>query len=89
MPSDVKPPSKEDAMGSDLSLSFGALSPALGKQLREQGLTPHRGQLVDEWQRYADAITTLAIQQLIVDGETTRARHRLLKRIAKVVRHAR
>lgn len=75
-----------EKMGSSVALSlvFGASAPSIAEQLRRQGLLASDG-AVTLWQRDADAITRLAIRQLLPDAAIRTARKNLLKRVAKGV----
>ena len=56
------------------TVEFGPLAPLLSKQL--PGLkTP------ELWQKHADAIARLSVHGLLTDGETNKARIRLLKKM--------
>lgn len=62
------------------AITFGALADPIRKQLRLQGLRAPR-EMVKAFQRCADAITLLALHNLLPDGETHKARVRLIKQI--------
>jgi hypothetical protein len=65
-----------------MNLQLGALAPSIGEQLAEQGLSCQRGEL-RHFQRDDDAITRLAVRQLITQTQVEAARKRLVARIAK------
>jgi hypothetical protein len=68
-------------------VSFGALSPTIEEQLREQGLKLDMDPALNELiQRHADQITVLEIHGILTEDETARARKRLLRIIKKQVR---
>jgi len=57
------------------SIDFGALSPKIEKQLKDQGLKTGRTPLI---QACADAVVLLAIHGIISDGEKDKARRRIM-----------
>lgn len=71
-----------------LKLQFGALRAPLAEQLTAAGVTCDPGDDASRWQEFADAIALLSIHSLITDGETHRARRRLLMLIKQGVKPA-
>lgn len=68
-----------------LALDFGALCHPLAKQLKDQGVRMNvaiRGS-AGIWQKDADAITRLAVRQLLPDSAAQNARKKLLKKIVR------
>jgi len=68
-----------------LALDFGALCRPIHKQLRDQGVrmtVDIRGSSAI-WQKDADAITRLAVRQLLPDSAAWSARKKLLKKIIR------
>lgn len=70
-----------------LTLQFGAMAPKLAEQL--DGIARLPKSLLSAFQQDADAVTRLAVRGLLPDGETAKARKRLLKRVAAQVEFAR
>lgn len=66
-----------------LRLEFGALAPPLRRQLKGRGLT---SKTIAGMQASADAISRLAIVQLLTERETHKARLRLCKSIEAAIR---
>ncbi len=68
-----------------LALHFGAICHPLAKQLMEQGVRMNAGirGSASIWQKDADAITRLAVRQLLPDSAARNARRKLLKRIIR------
>ena len=62
------------------SVSVGALCDPIEDQLQRQGLT--LGDAAKQIQGWANAITDLAIFELLTETERNRARRRLMKRIS-------
>ena len=60
-----------------MQISFGAMAKPLHKQL---GFDEKE---MEWYQKMADAITLLSIQQILCDSETHKARGRLIKRMTK------
>jgi len=67
-------------------IQFGAISPPLKKQIRDQKLSPSINIDITQWQRLADAITLLKIQGMITGPQTIAARHRLVRRMSKYLK---
>jgi hypothetical protein len=70
-----------------LSVSFGALSPPIDEQLRDQGLKldmdpVHRCHL----QRDADEVARLRVRCILTEAESDRARKRIMQIIKKQVK---
>ena len=72
------------ASNDTVELRMGALSPSIAEQLQSQGLGADEGTLA-HWQKDADAIVRLAVRGLISPGESSRARKKLVKNVAKLV----
>jgi hypothetical protein len=76
-------------MKKDTSIQFGlemgALSDDIEVQLRHQGLTLGSIDSIKRVQGWADAITSLGIQELLTMTERNKARKRLMKRISALV----
>lgn len=75
-------------MGEDkatLALNFGALCHPIAKQLKDQGVRMNVGirGSATIWQKDADAITRLAVRQLLPDAAARSARKKLLKKIIR------
>lgn len=68
----------------EFSITFGALSPTIVKQLANQGLKIKSG-YARRIQRLADAITLLAVSGVLSDTEKVRARRRLMGKIRAVI----
>jgi hypothetical protein len=66
-------------------LEMGALSDDIEDQLQRQGLTLGSIDSVRRVQGWADAITSLGIQELLTMAERDKARKRLMKRISTLV----
>jgi len=68
-----------------LHLHFGALCHPIAKQLKDQKVTMNVGVRgsVRIWQEDADAITRLAVRQLLPESAARAARKKLLKRIIR------
>jgi len=68
-----------------LGLHFGALCHPIAKQLKDQGVTMNVGirGSASIWQKDADAITRLAVRQLLPDSAARGARQKLLKTIIR------
>jgi hypothetical protein len=68
-----------------LALDFGALVHPLAKQLKDAGVRFNVGirGSVSIWQKDADAITRLAVRQLLPDAAARSARRKLLKKIIR------
>ena len=68
-----------------LALHFGALCQPLAKQFRDQGIRMNIGirGSATIWQKDADAITSLAVRQLLSDSAARNARQKLLKKIIR------
>ena len=68
----------------NIKISFGALSPPIGEQLRDQGfkldLTPLSRELL---QQDNDQVTRLFIRGILTESETSKARKRIFKIISK------
>jgi hypothetical protein len=71
--------------GIQYGLEMGALSDDIEVQLRRQGLTLGSVDSVRSVQGWADAITSLGIQELLTMAERDKARKRLMKRISALV----
>ena len=71
-------------MKKSFGLSLGALSDDIEVQLTRQGLT--LGDSDALFQRMANEITHLRINEIITGGESDRAQQRLLKRMSCCVR---
>lgn len=65
-----------------MNLDFGALSEPLADQLRAHHVTL-RAEAISHFQQDADAITRLAIRQLLPDATVRAARKKLMKRLVK------
>lgn len=65
-----------------MELTFGALVPKLKEQLDDQNLVDP---MVSQHQKIADAITLLAVAEILTDAEKHKARGRLVKRMSKIV----
>ena len=63
-----------------LEISFGALSPSIGEQLRSQGLTATKDD-VTHWESDRKALTRLRVRGLLPDATAKQAERRLFKRI--------
>ena len=66
------------------TLDFGALSPPIDEQLRQQGLKLN----MDPWfrwhlQRDADEVTRLRVRCILTEAESDKARKRILQIIKK------
>lgn len=68
-----------------LTLHFGALCHPIAKQLRDQGVRMNVAirSSVSIWQKDADAITRLAVRQLLPETATRNARRKLLKKVIR------
>jgi len=66
-------------------IEFGALSPKIADQLKEQGLTALDAR-IEQFQKAADSINYLKIHGLLTYGETQKARKRFISQLAKVVK---
>jgi hypothetical protein len=67
-----------------LSISFGTLSPPIGEQLQEQGLKLDMDPLQRQHlQRDSDEVARLKVRGVITEAEADRARMRLFKIIKK------
>lgn len=64
---------------SEIGIRFGALSPPLLRQL--SGLNVPAGRIT-KWQKMADAITMLALHDLLSGSEVVKARKKLMRQIA-------
>ena len=71
----------------NLAINFGALSPPIKEQLRQQELKA-KTRDIWHWQCDADAITRCVIRGLISDSTAHAARKRILKKILAGVSHA-
>lgn len=73
----------DNAKKSPLTLDFGALCHPLAKQLKDQRVRMNVGirGSITIWQKDADAITRLAVRQLLSDSAACIARKKLLKKI--------
>lgn len=69
-----------------LGINFGAFSEPIVVQLLNQGVSSN-SEMIEAWQKSADAITRLNILELLSDSETRAARKRLLKKICKGVKY--
>lgn len=66
------------------SVSFGALSPPIDEQLREQGLKLDMDPLLrGHLQRDADEVTRLRVRCILTEAESDKARKRILQIIKK------
>jgi hypothetical protein len=66
------------------SVSFGALSPPIDEQLRQQGLKLGTDPLVRcRLQRDADEVTRLRVRRILTEAESDKARKRILQIIKK------
>ena len=67
-----------------LSVSFGALSPPIDEQLRQQGLKLDMDPLLRcHLQRDADEVTRLRVRCILSEAESDKARKRILRIIKK------
>lgn len=72
-------------MGEKFSISFGALSESLLKQIDQQNHTAPSG-LIAAWQKDADSICRLRIRGIMTDAEAHKAKKRLFKDICKGIK---
>lgn len=63
-----------------VGIHFGAMSPDIAAQLKEQKFKFVHTQAV-RFQKFADAITMLHVHDLITESETDKARQRLMRKI--------
>lgn len=77
--------SKKRAKTATIALHFGALCHPLTKQLKDQGVRMNVGLRGSTriWQADADAITRLAVRQLLPDSAARNARKKLFKKIVR------
>lgn len=68
-----------------LSITFGALAPSLKLQLREQDyeIVP---EVLDSFQKMADAVTLLAVHGVLPPKPVEIARRRLVTRLGRCIR---
>jgi hypothetical protein len=67
-----------------LSVNFGALSPPIDEQLREQGLKLDMDPLLrGHLQRDVDEVTRLRVRCILTEAESDKARKRILRIIKK------
>lgn len=67
-----------------LSVSFGALSPPIDEQLRQQGLKLDMDPLLRRHlQRDADEVTRLRVRCILTEAESDKARKRIIRIIKK------
>ena len=71
----------EAAPGS-FNLRMGALAPSFSDQLTQQGV-PFDARECEKWDRWHDALNTLAIGGPVTDGERQKIQQRLFKTIHK------
>lgn len=69
----------EKTIRTKLSLGFGALVPKLSVQLKGLGVSRES---CDRFQKIADAITMIAVHDIMPESVVQRARRKLAKRIA-------
>jgi hypothetical protein len=70
-----------------LSVDFGALSPTIDEQLRQQGLKLDMDPLLRcHLQRDADEVTRLRVRCILTEAESDKARRRILQIIKKQAR---
>jgi hypothetical protein len=70
-------------MADKLYLEFGALSPCIEEQLKNQGLMINLELARQNLQRDADEIFRLRFRRVLTEAEADRARWRLIKEIGK------
>ena len=76
-------------MNSAFSISFGALAPTFDEQLTAQGLKLDMDPLARaRLQTHANAVTDLRIHSILTEGESDKARQRILQIIRKHARPA-
>jgi hypothetical protein len=74
-------------MADNFYLEFGALSPCIEEQLKNQGLMINLELLARQnLQRDADEVFRLRFRRVLTEAETDRARWRLIKEIGKHIR---
>jgi hypothetical protein len=74
-------------MADNFYLEFGALSPCIEEQLKDQGLMINLPPLDRQnLQRDADEISRLRFRRVLTEAEADRARWRLIKEISKYIR---
>lgn len=67
-----------------IGLQFGALAPPLDEQLVEQGIAAGVRNL-RQLQQDADAVSRLAVRQILTEAEADKARQRIIKRVGKLL----
>ncbi len=80
-------PAQARSKATTLGLHFGALVHSIAKQLSDQGVrmdieTQAKATM---WQKDADAITRLAVRQLLPEAAARGARKKLLKKIIREI----
>lgn len=66
-----------------LNLRYGAVSPLIAGQLKEQGFVVDHQHNLESWQKCADAITLLFLHGYLTDAEKLKCRKRLHKAITE------
>ena len=74
-----------------MQIAMGALVPSIQRQLDEQGiwgnLPEDSRKKVDHLNQDSDAITRLAVREIITSGEAAKSRKRLMKKITATIQN--